>query len=88
MVLIKKKKKRLPCGLKIAPNSPSAEWGNGQASGHMGWALLAAGWKGTRAGRQEKESISQLPGFMAPHKPMIILSPCTHIHKVLESERT
>lgn len=36
MVLTKKKKKILPCGLKIAQHSPSAEWGNVWASPSRG----------------------------------------------------
>lgn len=53
--LLKKKKKILPCGLKIAQHSPSAEWRNELAGHHV--AVGAAGWDmGPRPGGQKREA--------------------------------
>ena len=80
-------KKILPCGLKIAQHSPSAEWGNVRARrSRWGWALQAAGWdtgaghqpQWPGLGRQEREALSAQPvggGGSRVCGPMTVLSP-------------
>lgn len=86
MVLIKKKKKTLPCGLKIVQHSPSAEWRNVLAGHHVG--VDAAGCRlghGPRPGGQKEEASGShcVLGLMRGRwhsrthaSPMAILSLC------------